>query len=34
MEAREGYIDADLLQIFVQARIFERLNELRALNPG
>ena len=34
MEVKEGHVDADLLNVFVQAKIFERTEELRALGAG
>ncbi|HNA78455.1 MAG TPA: HD family phosphohydrolase, partial [Turneriella sp.] len=34
MEVKDGHVDPDLLQVFVQAKIFERIEELRALGAG
>lgn len=34
MEVKDGHVDPDLLHVFVQAKIFERIEELRALGAG
>ncbi len=34
MEVKDGHVDGDLLQIFIQAKIFERIEELRTLGAG
>jgi HD-GYP domain-containing protein (c-di-GMP phosphodiesterase class II) len=34
MEVKDGHIDADLLRIFIEAKIFARIDELRALSTG
>lgn len=34
MEVRDGHVDGDLLNIFIEAKIFARIDELRALGAG
>lgn len=34
MEVKDGHVDADLLNVFIEAKIFERIEELRAQGAG
>lgn len=34
MEVKDGHVDNDLLKIFIEAKIFERIEELRAIGAG